>query len=69
MDFALGPNQGQGVPAEYNDEGLQWDLVFILLRMMHRPDMSANCQQLGSVFCCRSCQLFILWCCVGMGLW
>jgi hypothetical protein len=27
MDFALGPNQGQGVPAEYNDEGLQWDLV------------------------------------------
>lgn len=29
MDFALGPNQGQGVPAEYGDEGLQWDLVDI----------------------------------------
>ncbi|KAL2811612.1 hypothetical protein BJX63DRAFT_444029 [Aspergillus granulosus] len=27
MDFALGPNQGQGVPAESDDEGLQWDLV------------------------------------------
>lgn len=27
MDFALGPNQGQGVPAEIDDEGLQWDLV------------------------------------------
>ena len=27
MDFALGPNQGQGVPADPNDEGLQWDLV------------------------------------------
>lgn len=27
MDFALGPNQGQGVPAAANDEGLQWDLV------------------------------------------
>ncbi|KAL3455862.1 hypothetical protein BJX64DRAFT_281774 [Aspergillus heterothallicus] len=27
MDFALGPNQGQGVPASSDDEGLQWDLV------------------------------------------
>lgn len=27
MDFPLGPNQGQGVPARYDDEGLQWDLV------------------------------------------
>jgi hypothetical protein len=27
MDFAMGPNQGQGVPAEPDDEGLQWDLV------------------------------------------
>ncbi|PYH97995.1 hypothetical protein BO71DRAFT_447541 [Aspergillus ellipticus CBS 707.79] len=26
MDFPLGPNQGQGVPAQYGDEGLQWDL-------------------------------------------
>jgi hypothetical protein len=27
MDFAIGPNQGQGVPARSDDEGLQWDLV------------------------------------------
>ncbi|KAL4883580.1 hypothetical protein BJY04DRAFT_226598 [Aspergillus karnatakaensis] len=27
MDFALGPNQGQGVPAEPDNEGLQWNLV------------------------------------------
>jgi hypothetical protein len=27
MDVALGPNQGQGVPARPDDEGLQWDLV------------------------------------------
>lgn len=27
MDFPLGPNQGQGVPADPDDEGLQWDLV------------------------------------------
>ena len=27
MDFALGPNQGQGVPADPDDPGLQWDLV------------------------------------------
>lgn len=27
MDFPLGPNQGQGVPAPYGDEGLQWNLV------------------------------------------
>ncbi|KAF5584443.1 glycosyl hydrolases family 2 sugar binding domain-containing protein [Fusarium pseudocircinatum] len=27
MDFALGPNQGQGVPADPDEEGLQWDLV------------------------------------------
>ncbi|EFX01772.1 secreted protein [Grosmannia clavigera kw1407] len=26
MDFAVGPNQGQGVPAEEDDEGLMWDL-------------------------------------------
>jgi hypothetical protein len=28
MDFSLGPNQGQCVPAEATDEGLQWDLVW-----------------------------------------
>lgn len=27
MDFAIGPNQGQGVPADASNEGLQWDLV------------------------------------------
>ncbi|VUC23925.1 unnamed protein product [Clonostachys rosea] len=26
MDFAMGPNQGQGVPAEYDDDGKAWDL-------------------------------------------
>ncbi|KAF2018794.1 hypothetical protein BU24DRAFT_439235 [Aaosphaeria arxii CBS 175.79] len=26
MDFALGPNQGQGVPSSPDAEGLQWDL-------------------------------------------
>lgn len=27
IDIPLGPNQGQGVPAHPDDEGLQWDLV------------------------------------------
>ncbi|KAL2861838.1 hypothetical protein BJX68DRAFT_273929 [Aspergillus pseudodeflectus] len=27
MDFAIGPNQGQGVPAHVTDDGLQWDLA------------------------------------------
>ena len=27
IDFANGPNQGAGVPAPYNDEGLLWDLA------------------------------------------
>ncbi|KAJ5630857.1 uncharacterized protein N7484_010957 [Penicillium longicatenatum] len=27
MDFALGPNQGQGVPAKNTDPGLHWDLA------------------------------------------
>lgn len=27
MDFSLGPNQGQGVPASPDNLGLQWDLV------------------------------------------
>lgn len=29
MDFSLGPNQGQGIPAHPDDEGLQWDLVSV----------------------------------------
>lgn len=28
MDFAMGPNQGQGVPAHQDDDGLTWDLRF-----------------------------------------
>lgn len=31
MDFSLGPNQGQGIPAHPDDEGLQWDLVSALI--------------------------------------
>lgn len=27
MDFAMGPNQGQGVPAPEDSDGLSWDLV------------------------------------------
>lgn len=27
MDFAIGPSQGQGVPAVTTDAGLHWDLV------------------------------------------
>ena len=27
VDFAIGPNQGAGVPAPYNDDGLLWDLA------------------------------------------
>jgi hypothetical protein len=27
VDFAMGPNQGAGVPAPYNDDGLLWDLA------------------------------------------
>ncbi|KAH8886246.1 hypothetical protein GQ53DRAFT_750777 [Thozetella sp. PMI_491] len=27
MDFAMGPNQGQGVPTRADDEGLQLDLI------------------------------------------
>ncbi|RAK79989.1 uncharacterized protein BO72DRAFT_525668 [Aspergillus fijiensis CBS 313.89] len=27
VDFAVGPNQGAGVPAPYHDEGLLWDLA------------------------------------------
>lgn len=29
MDFVQGPNQGQGVPATVDDDGLQWDLVSV----------------------------------------
>lgn len=36
MDIAIGPNQGQGVPANPDDEGLQWDLVCIYIE--HPPE-------------------------------
>lgn len=29
MDFALGPNQGAGVPAPYDSDGLLWDLASV----------------------------------------
>ena len=29
MDFAMGPSQGQGVPAPYDDDGKSWDLTVI----------------------------------------
>jgi hypothetical protein len=31
MDFSVGLDQGQGVPADNNDEGLQWDLVSVTM--------------------------------------
>lgn len=31
MDFALGPESGQGVPAEPDNPGLTWELVSIIL--------------------------------------
>lgn len=42
MDFALGPNQGQGVPASPDDPGLQWDLVrtFLSLSYYNKLDTS-----------------------------
>ena len=27
MDFTVGPNQGAGVPAEPDDEGIMWQLL------------------------------------------
>lgn len=29
VDLSVGPNQGAGVPAPYNDDGLLWELGFI----------------------------------------
>jgi hypothetical protein len=40
MDFPLGPNQAQGVPAARDDEGLQWDLVNCPFLMI--LEMTAN---------------------------
>ncbi|KAJ5511212.1 Glycoside hydrolase family 2 N-terminal [Penicillium expansum] len=33
VDIALGPNQGQGVPASSDDDGIQWDLVPFVQRV------------------------------------
>lgn len=41
MDFAMGPNQGQGVPAEIDNPGLQWDLVCMTLRTQKNPSSIA----------------------------
>lgn len=38
MDVALGPNQGQGVPADPINEGLQWDLVSRLFYRLLKLD-------------------------------
>jgi hypothetical protein len=42
MDFALGPNQGQGVPADADDEGLQWDLVCFMFTTYVSPEAMAK---------------------------
>jgi hypothetical protein len=31
VDMALGPNQGAGVPAPYDSDGLLWDLNFFVV--------------------------------------
>ncbi|EKV04466.1 hypothetical protein PDIG_88980 [Penicillium digitatum PHI26] len=33
VDIAMGPNQGQGVPASSDDDGIQWDLVPFVQRV------------------------------------
>lgn len=42
MDFSLGPNQGQGIPAHPDDEGLQWDLVIAQAQKLE-PDWLIIC--------------------------
>lgn len=42
MDFSLGPNQGQGIPAHPDDEGLQWDLVIAQVQKFE-PDWLIIC--------------------------
>lgn len=37
MDFGIGPNQGQGVPASVEDEGLMWDLVRVYVHILCVP--------------------------------
>lgn len=52
MDFSLGPNQGQGVPASPDNPGLQWDLVRSALwrRQLHtetyRFPLQPPCQKM-----------------------
>lgn len=42
MDFSLGPNQGQGIPAHPDDEGLQWDLVIAQVQKVEPALRLAN---------------------------
>ncbi|KAJ5670799.1 uncharacterized protein N7477_006162, partial [Penicillium maclennaniae] len=48
MDFALGPNQGQGVPADPTDEGLQWDLEPFSVVVPHNGRFSGKIPGWGS---------------------
>ena len=50
MDFPLGPNQGQGVPAEPDDEGLQWDLVGLSTNIFYEPTFTIQ----GTILRCCS---------------
>ncbi|KAI9150559.1 putative beta-glucuronidase [Paramyrothecium foliicola] len=43
MDFAMGPNQGQGVPAPYNDDGKAWDLA------VHETRFAANATSFNGI--------------------
>lgn len=49
MDFAFGPNQGQGVPAESDNEGLMWDLVRLphlaSKQLTRRPHSPPRCRR------------------------
>ncbi|CAN8096245.1 unnamed protein product [Discula destructiva] len=41
VDLAIGPNQGAGVPAEYNDDGLLWDLAGFNVTITNGTNYSA----------------------------
>lgn len=50
MDFAIGPNQGAGVPAEYNDDGLLWDLAAFNLTIPAGTAYSATLPGWGGAY-------------------
>lgn len=47
MDFSLGPNQGQGIPAHPDDEGLQWDLVSAQFRRLQHERLIVRALHTG----------------------